>query len=422
MRTSVRSEAPDRLLGASTACGFVLAVCGSNALTALLPRYQAVHGLGSLSSAVLFSMYFAALLSILLVSARGPLVRYARTVLPTALLIGVAADLLHVIGSAIPILLFPGRFLTGASVALSTGAAAAIMVAVRGEQGRSFIGTGSLLGAGAGLGASIALVVFLPGEFVMVFVVHGCLLMGCVVAVLFGLRAAPQVLAPAGVPHTSGLRYESKPDRRDRGAFGLGALAWAVGALAVGVLPAGLLARGMTESLLAAVCVGGACLWTSTVTGIAGAGLRVVRTPTAGVLLMSGGWALVMTGLFTRQLLVVVAGTVVSGLGQTVGYRVGLARLTRGLESVRQGQVASGYSASAYAGAGLFVILDGVATTWLGASVGAVVTGVMFLAGCLGAGWLCARRPNAEGLAETAMAVDKAAGQRPCGRVADLLN
>ena len=49
-----------------------------------------------------------------------------------------------------------------ASVGLSTGAAAAIMVAARGERGHAFIASWSLIGAGSGLVAAIAIAVFLP--------------------------------------------------------------------------------------------------------------------------------------------------------------------------------------------------------------------------------------------------------------------
>ena len=57
-----------------------------------------------------------------------------------------------------------------------------------------------------------------------------------------------------------------------------------------------------------------------------------------------------------------------------------LAAVTRGLGAVEQGRVASRFSAFAYSGAGVMVVLDGVAGQAVGTLGGAIVTGVVYAA------------------------------------------
>jgi hypothetical protein len=370
-----------------------LVICGSNALTPLLPHYQDKHDLGSVSSAAIFSMYFLALMTVLLISARTSLVRHARTILPAALMTGMAADLLQIAGDWVPALLYPGRFLTGASVALSTGAAAAVMVAVRGERGRAFISTGSLLGAGGGLAVAMLIVVLLPAPSVTVYVLHVGALGICLATLVIGLRRSPWVLATGGsevplVPITASPRPHLRVLVR---AHLLGGLSWAVGALSVGVLPVALLDRGVTDSLLVALSLAGSCLFATSLAGMAGLGTRRMRSAAMAAGALGVGWSIAAVGLVLALPVAVLAGCVVAGLGQAAGYGVGLGTLTRGLDPVRQGKVASGYSAVSYAGAGVFVLSAGASVAIWGTSTGiAVISAVYAL--CCAASVLSMRR------------------------------
>ncbi|MFE0748998.1 MFS transporter [Gordonia sp. NPDC058843] len=396
MATAPRPDRGIRVLAGASGVGFILAICGSNAMTPLLPGYMDTHDFGPAAASVLFATYFIALIIVLLISARGPLIRHARTVLPIAFLAAITGDLLQIAGASVELLLFPGRFLTGASVGLSTGAAAAIMVAARGERGRAFIASGSLIGAGTGLVAAIAIAVFLPWQLVTVYAIHAAATAVCLIVLLVGLRLAPDLLAPrrdssrdAGdvaprrqpastAPAYTGDLDVARARRRDPGAYLVGALAWAIGALAVGAMPAAILATGASDSLLVAQCVGGACLLVSMVASFAGAGVRIVTTlPAVGVLLVIG-WSTAVVGLILGRLDVIVLGTVVGGVGQAGGYRVALATITGGLIAVEQGRVASRFSAFAYSGAGVMVVLDGIAGQAVGTIGGAVVTGIVY--------------------------------------------
>lgn len=399
MAVALRSDRGIRVLTGASGVGFILAICGSNAMTPLLPGYMDTHEFGPAAASVLFATYFIALIIILLISARGPLIRHSRTVLPLALLAAIVGDLLQIVGASVDVLLFPGRFLTGASVGLSTGAAAAIMVAASGERGRAFIASGSLIGAGSGLVAAIAIAVFLPWQLVTVYAIHAAATAVCLIVLLVGLRLAPGLLAygndsstdDGSAPqsthaHTGDLDVHNGDldvagtRRRDPGAYLVGALAWAIGTLAVGAMPAAILATGASDSLLVAQCVGGACLLVSMVASLAGVGVRLVTTLPAVGVLMVVGWSTAVVGLVLGRLDVIVLGTVVGGIGQAGGYRVALAAVTRGLGAVEQGRVASRFSAFAYSGAGVMVVLDGVAGQAVGTLGGAIVTGVVYAA------------------------------------------
>ncbi len=316
MAIALRSDRGIRVLAGASGVGCILAICGSNAMTPLLPGYMDTLEFGPAAASVLFATYFIALIIILLISARGPLIRHSRTVLPLALLAAIVGDLLQIVGASVDVLLFPGRFLTGASVGLSTGAAAAIMVAARGERGRAFIASGSLIGAGSGLVAAIAIAVFLPWQLVTVYAIHAAATAVCLIVLLVGLRLAPGLLAygndsstdDGSAPqsthaHTGDLDVHNGDldvagtRRRDPGAYLVGTLAWAIGALAVGAMPAAILATGASDSLLVAQCVGGACLLVSMVASLAGVGVRLVTTlPAVGVLLVVG-WSTAVVGL-----------------------------------------------------------------------------------------------------------------------------
>ncbi|TYQ11418.1 UNVERIFIED_ORG: hypothetical protein L601_001700000670 [Gordonia westfalica J30] len=389
-----RGDAGTRLLAGASGVGFILAICGSNAMTPLLPGYMDRHGFGSAAAAVLFATYFVALIVILLISARGPLIRHTRKVLPIAFITAIVGDLVEIVGAWYPLVLFPGRLMTGASVALSTGAAAAMMVAARGEKGRAFMATGSLIGAGTGLIAAILVAVYLPWQLVTVYVIHAVVMTICLGFLFAGLGAAPGLLAPEHHPvpvivepgladlpsaHTGDLDVAVHSTRsRDPGAYLVGALAWAIGALAVGAMPNAILTTGISDSLLVAQCVGGACLIVSMLANFAGVGLRVITTLPAVMLLLAIGWSIAIAGLAVSRLEIILLGTVIGGIGQAGGYRVALAYITVGLTPIQQGGVAAVFSAFAYSGAGVMVVLDGIAGELAGTIGGAVAIGVVY--------------------------------------------
>lgn len=421
------------------ATAFVLLVCGSNAMAPLLPLYEEQLGLTPLDSAAVFSGYFLGLVSILILAARTRLVAAARIVLPLALIVGLAGDVALIYGSSAPIWLLIGRVLVGASVALGTGAAAAVMVAVRGEEGRAFLATGSLIGACAGLLAAMLIVGLLPGPLLTVYAINAVVMLLALIVLLAVLRTArlPEVLsrpAPvipvcdAPVPQTP---EPTPPDGRDRaaatslsrrvrlGAYLTGGAGWAIGALAVGALPAALVASGTVETVTAGVAVGGVCLLTSCLTS-----LRGVGSPTARwwPLPLAAAWGLVTAGIWAGSIVLAVLGCGLGGVAQAASYRAALRRLTVGLDPVRQGQVASAFSAVAYSSCALLLLLCGALQLQLGLYRGLTALAVVYaIVCCVTIALIGGSRARADS-ADTFPRTSESAGQRGWAPSGNLLN
>lgn len=443
------------MVAGTVATAFVLLVCGSNAMAPLLPLYTEHLALTALDSAAVFSGYFLGLVGILILAARTRLVAAARVVLPLALVVGLAGDVALMYGSSAPLWLLIGRVLVGASVALGTGAAAAVMVAIRGEQGRAFLATGSLIGACAGLLAAMVIVELLPGPLITVYAINAGVMVVALVVLLAVFRSAqlPQVLSrPAPVVPLCDTPVAQDADRRigqlveparvatpqlarrrrlervspRRGhspasstgaprlrrqrlaALLTGGAGWAIGALAVGALPAALVATGTVQTVSVGVAVGGVCLLTSCLTSLAGIGSPAARW---WPLLLAGAWALVTAGLWASSLVPAILGCAAGGVAQAASYRSGLRRLTVGLDPVRQGQVASAYSAFAYSSCAVLLLLCGALQLQLGESLGLLVLAALYAAVCCVTIALAGRAGNGAGAADTAVATSETAGQ-----------
>lgn len=347
--------APARIV----AVAFVWLVCGSNAMTPLLPVYAEHLDLTPLDGALVFCGYFAGLIGVLLVGARTTLLRRARPVLLAALAVAVVADLTLVAGAERPLLLALGRILVGAGVALGTGASAALMVIARGDAGRAFIAGGAMVGACAGLVLALAVVTWLPGPTRTIYLLHGA---GCLLILLTILVAGSRPGRPDDLVDAAAVPSPLGRARRT-GALLSGGVGWSFGALAVGSLPATLTGTGLTTSLLAAVGVGAVAMLAS----CAGIALGLGSPTTIWwPLVTAAGWATIASGVTLAHLPLVVAGAIVGGLGQAAAYRSGLRRVTVGLAAERQGRVASGFSAFAYASCAAALLLTGIAQSLLG--------------------------------------------------------
>ena len=438
-RTGVRTGPPPALI----AFAFVALVCGSNALTPLLPLYAERLALTPVDRAVVFCGYFLGLITVLVLAARTRLVQAARAALLAALAISVLGDTALILGSHTPQLLAVGRVFIGISVALGTGSAAALMVAARGEAGRAFIAAGSLVGACVGLAAALAIVTWLPGPMLTVYLVHAVVAVGTLIALAVSTRRRPGPPLPgAGRPEravvqndgiesggtetggtVSGPPVASPPpvlSRRIRvGAFAAGGVAWAMGALATGSLPATLVLTGLVDTTLVAVAVGGLSLLTSCAGIALGLGAPLARV---WPLVVAGSWALVVVGVWTHWLPVIVLGCALGGVGQAGAYRSGLRRLTVGLDPLRQGQVTSAYAAVAYGSCAASLLGAGWLEQWLGVEVGGGVLAGALLAVAAVTTVLLSGRTAAAEVADIPRPSGVTAGQAACAGAGDPLN
>jgi len=158
-------------------------------------------------------------------------------------------------------------------------------------------------------------------------------------------------------------------------------------------------------------------------------GLRVITTLPAVTLLLAIGWSIAIAGLAVSRLEIILLGTVIGGIGQAGGYRVALAYITIELTPIQQGRVAATFSAFAYSGAGVMVLLDGIAGELAGTIGGAVAIGVVYSVTSVVAialvlrrkrrtPWPPVTRPADRETADTASpsVADDSAGQQSFGR------
>lgn len=374
------------VLGLTVAVAFAFTVVGSNIPGPILPLYEDRLGMSPFVLAALFVTYFVALISMFLVMNRTTLGRHAQIVLPAALVVGIVGDVALWLGSDTPPLLFVGRALTGTCVGLATGSAAALAVAARGDSGRTLAASGAIGGSLIGLVAAAVVAEVFRNPTVLIYQIHAVALVVCEILILVALwcnrsriRGMAGVSAPAVESGTVPARRSSSRSAR-LAAYGLGAAGWTVGGIAVGVLPTALRA-GLDSDLLVMGVLGGIVLlvvaW-----GVPHLGRAVGRTPSApqSLILLGAGSLLLAAGILTVQILLVLAGCLLWGIGQGFAYAKGLTLLTTGLMPVEQGRATSLYACTSYGFAALAILLAGalssrVGYTW-GASIAVLLYGV----------------------------------------------
>lgn len=379
---------------ASTA--FVVAIFGSNAMTPLIPLYQRQIGLSALDSAMVFAMYFVPLVAVLLIGAHTSLARYARLALPVAMVTALGSDILLVFGAQQPVLLYVGRFLVGLSAALATASVASIAVAGRGERGRLLVAWASMLGAGGGLALAIAIVALAPAQLVTVYAVNGVAAGVCAIALITDLRRGPILLTDRSDASAATVPSGQRSFARALW-FAVGAVGWAVGGLMTGVFPAALVDANVVDSPTLALSICGAALFAAAVVGPFGLAERVFPTVPVTSAALVVGMAAFGFGAWLTNSAALIGGSIIAGVAQLAAYRWGLNRATEGLGPVGQGRTVSAYAASAYCGAGIFVVGGGALVQTFGPAVGLIAGCVVFAVVAVAVGWAAAatRPPTA---------------------------
>ena len=381
-----------RVLGALVVASFCLVVAGPNLPTALLPAYRETYRMTPFGLSLIFSAYLVLLVPVLVLCTRPAFRARAGLLLSTGLAVALVADLIMATADSSN-LLTVGRALSGISVAVSTGAAAALTVALVGERGRGSVATGNVMGALFGTVAAVVLAQI--GFGAAVYLVHGVVTAVVLVALLLALLSR---LAEKATPDTAAIAPElaDGPDlrlpvanartgvSRRHAVLGtaVGAIGWAIPGLVTGLVPA--LLREFTGPTAVVVATSPAilllaCAWTLQVLARRPV-LAFVRgyELTVGVALGGAGLALLTAGALTRSLPLVYAGCIIAAGGPALGYRGGMVLLTRGLDPSRQGAVTSRYAAGSYAFSAVVVIGAGA----IGA-FGGMVTAVGIGAGLL---------------------------------------
>jgi len=386
---------------------FCLLIVGSNIPTPLFPTYRHTLELSTFTVTVIFAVYLLALVVTFTVAASTPLSRHSIRALPAAVAVCIAADAALIAGGRHLPLLLTGRVLTGIAVGIGTGAAAALVLATRGERGRAIAATGTLAGSFLGLTGSALIGEYLPLPTVTVYLVHLVLLAGALGVLLVMTRrmrtalthalhapALREVAPPATdadlaaapitpAPITPGLDTSghgaTRPSRRlTLAGDGLGAGGWAIGGVVVGLLPTVVAEEwGSTSiivpSLAPAILIGTACI-----------SPRIFRSlrPMPVLLLIAAGSVIYLGGVWAGSLPAILACCAVWGIGQGFAYADGLRIVTAGLMPIAQGRAASRYASVCYGFSGVLAVSTGFAATGAGTLAAMVVMTAVFVALC----------------------------------------
>ena len=388
---------------------FCLVIAGPNLPTALLPGYRAAYGLTPFGLSLVFSAYLALLVPVLVLCTQPALRARAGLLLPVGLGTAAVADLLMA-GSSSVTMLIVGRALSGVSVAMSTGASAALMVSLVGERGRGSVATGNIAGAFFGTVASVLLGQWGTGP--AIYLMHAGVTAVVVLALVTALLARRFAAAPGAEPTGDSVVDRARAaDRADAVTTAadavtpwrpepsapvtsvsrrhvvlgtaVGAVGWAIPGLVTGLVPA-LLRESIGPTAVVVATVPALLLLGSAW------GLQVLaRRPllrrlvgyelTVGTGLAALGLLLLTAGALTASLPLVYLACVVAAGGPALGYRGGMVLLTRGLDPARQGATTSRYAATSY-GFSAAVVVGAGALGALGGMVPAVAVGAGLLA------------------------------------------
>ncbi|WP_256980844.1 MFS transporter [Rhodococcus sp. 14-1411-2a] len=384
-----------RVLGVAAAAAFASLVVGSNVPGPLLPLYAEQMALSTFTVSALFAVYLVALVVTFTVMARTRLTRFAWALLPAAMLGGVVADLSLLAGGENVVFLFVGRFLTGTCVGVATGATATIVVAARGEKGRTIASSGAIFGSFVGLILGAGVAEFLPGPTVTVYLVHMTLLVVVACVLLVALYSARETLRIALIEPKG--RREARPGpyiapRTRAAGYGIGLAGWAIGGIAVGILPTAVREQTGSESLVVGALAPVVLLSIAWLSPFAFAAIRTPLRPVQSLALIGCGAVLTASGVVLPSLPLILAGCVCWGLGQGFAYACGLRLLTRGLSAIEQGRTASRFASSSYGfTAVLALVTGGISTEW-GTGVGMAFAGLVFVVLCTAVAVLGHRR------------------------------
>ncbi|MCE0535440.1 MFS transporter [Kineosporia rhizophila] len=356
---------PHQAVGAVAVAAFCTVLAGVNLPNPLVPLYVDRYGLSPLAQSTLFGLYLLALvLTLVFILSRSERNaasgERAAAILMTALLLTIAADVLMVFGAEVLPFLLAGRMVSGVGVALATGASATLALAGLGEQARTVVASGAVIGSLIGNVGGGFLGSVLPTPQTLVFVAH-LALTALVLAVLVLLSRAPRSSAPkARAGERSGALWKADYGPRHRAAgLLLGAMAWSAAGVVLALVPGALRSAVPSMSLLAAVFPGGAFL-TAAWVGQVICGRRLLRMRAWQLSIpVVGGMAMIALALETADLTLLVAGAIVCGSGQGPAYSLGLATVTHGLSAGHQGRSASVFAAIAYGTCGVVTIATG---------------------------------------------------------------
>lgn len=370
---------------------FAVGMAGTTLPTPLYGLYQEHIGFSSLMVTVIYATYAAGVIAVLVLASNFSDLLGRRPVLLAALGLSAASGLCFVLEGGLP-LLFTGRVLSGLSAGLFTGTATVFVMELAPEDRRGragFAATAANMG-GLGCGPLLAgiLAAYAPWPLRLPYLVHLGLL---AVAVSLTLPL------PETVPHRQ-PRPALRPrlphvPQEVRRVFVPAALAAFAGfsmfGLFTSVAPS-FMARTLGVHDLA---VSGAVVFSafaaSTVGQLAMPRVGAGRALPVGCFVLVVGMVFIGCSLLFTSLPLLAAGAVVSGLGQGLSFRAGMAAVSSRAPQDRRGETTSAYFVVAYLGISLPVIGVGALSLAIGLrDAGLVFAACVVVFAAVVGGWL----------------------------------
>src|SRR5919112_2932189 len=359
-----------RLAFVLVAYAFAVTMLGTTLPTPLYPIYQARMVFSELMVTVIYAVYAAGVIAALVLVGSWSDRVGRRPMLLAGLALSAASALAFIIGGSFLSLsaLLIGRVGSGLSAGIFTGTASVAVVELAPQERRGWatlIATAANMG-GLGLGPVLAglLAQYAVLPLVVPFIAH---------LVLLGVATAGVVLAPETVEVTQQARL--RPQRLQapaevRAVFVPAAIAGFAGFMVLGLFTAvapAFLAQvlGLPNHALAGLVVF-AVFAASTAGQLALERVPQRRALPVGCLILIVGVGLVGAGVSTASLFVLLAGAMVAGLGQGLGFRAGLTSVAAHSPSDRRGEVTSSLFTILYVAISIPVVGVGVAAQGFG--------------------------------------------------------
>lgn len=364
-RTDTRSR---RLIAlALVAYAFMVTMLGTTLPTPLYPLYRHQLGFSELMITVIYATYAAGVIAALVLVGRWSDELGRRPMLLGGLGFSAASAVAFLIGGSLVALLI-GRVLSGVSAGIFTGTATVAVVelasAKRKRQATLVATAVNMLGLGLGALLAGVLAQYAPLPLRLCFIVDLALLTIAVAGILY----APETARVAKRPRLSPQRLHVPASVRSvfvPAAIG-GFAGFGVLGLFTAVAPAFL---GEVLSLSNQALIG-AVVFVVFVASTGGQ-LSLERVPSrralsGGCLVLAVGASLVGAGVDASMLGLLIAGAVVAGFGQGLGFRAGMAAVTAGSPPEARGEVASTFFVVMYVALSMPVIGIGLATGMVG--------------------------------------------------------
>jgi MFS family permease len=371
MTTRVTRQVAGRVTGrpavALLAVAFVTAMAGTTLPTPLYPLYQQAFGFAELLTTVVFATYAVGVVAALLLVGSWSDHVGRKPMLRAGLLLSAAAAIVFVVADSTASL-FAGRVLSGLSAGIFTGTATAAVVDVAPEQGKAKAGlvAASANMGGLGLGPVLAgvLAQYAPDPLRLCYLVD----LALVVVAGAAVELVAEPVQRTGRPRLRLQRLAVPAEIRL--VFVRAAIAGFAGFAVLGLFTAissaflGTVLHDTNLAVVGAVVV--ALFVASTAGQLATTRLGDRLALVAGCVGLIVGMVGVGASLAARSLPLLVAGAIVAGLGQGMGFRAGLTSVTIAGPAERRGEITSTYFFVLYIGITVPVIGVGAASSVFG--------------------------------------------------------